>query len=363
VIFTVRSPLIFGDVLGSDASYHARAAETVLNGGLLYRDVPYTYPPLYAYTEALAIASLGNTVIGWKATAQIYDFGTIILIYFIVNRISNRKNAAFSAIVYGFSPLPLVATSSYASFDSTAVFWTMLSLLLLLLKKPLPSAVALGIGTAYKYFPLALLAVAIAYLSTKRQRLLYIVASIGTVAIIQLPFVLVEFNDWLSNVVLFHLYRAAEGATIYNLLSLHPQLWNVQTPLAILSPISLALAFLLVAFSESKSEISLLKNSAFILVSAVFFSKAVFFYALWYIPLICMLLVTLKKRTSALILIPFLILQIATIIGATIFYFESNLQLEFITAYIYLAASGLLVAWLGYDRLVSAKKRSIQSVG
>ena len=74
-VVAVRLPFIFGGVLGGDAAYHARAAVTVLNGGLLYRDVPYTYPPLYAYTEALAIAVLGNTSLGWKATAQIYDLG------------------------------------------------------------------------------------------------------------------------------------------------------------------------------------------------------------------------------------------------------------------------------------------------
>jgi uncharacterized membrane protein len=362
-VFAVRSPLLFSDVLGSDASYQARAAETVLNGGLLYRDVPYTYPPLYAYTEALAISAFGNTSAGWKATSQIYDFGVIILIYLIVNRISSLKNAAFSAVLYGLSPLPLVATSSYASFDSTAAFWMMLCLFLLSMKKPMHSAVALGIGSAYKYFPLALLPAAVVYLSTKRQRLLYTAISIGTVAIIQIPFMFTEFNDWLNNVVLFHLYRAAEGATIYNLISFHPQLWNVQTPLTVLSPITLALVFILIGFSEGKSEIDLLKNSAFILVSAVFFSKVVFFYALWYVPFICILLAASKRRISKLIFVPFLILQIAIVVGANIFYLDSNLQFEFIAAYTCLATSGFLVAWLGCDRLVSAKRRCKQSAG
>jgi uncharacterized membrane protein len=188
-VFAVRSPLLFSDVLGSDASYQARAAETVLNGGLLYRDVPYTYPPLYAYTEALAIAVLGNTSLGWKATAQFYDLCLMVLIYLIANRFSNRNNALIATALYGFSPLPFFATSSFASFDSTAAFWMLFSILLLLMKKPIPSAVALGIGTAYKYFPLLLLPAMLVYLSTKRQKILFTAASIGTVAVIQLPFI------------------------------------------------------------------------------------------------------------------------------------------------------------------------------
>ena len=221
----------------------------------------------------------------------------MVLIYLIVNRISNRNNALIAAGLYGFSPLPFFATSSFVSFDSTAAFWMLASLLLLMMKKPIPSAVALGIGTAYKYFPLLLLPVAIFYLSTKRQKILYTAASIGTVALIQLPFILTEFTAWLNNVILYDVNRPASGATIYNLISLHPQLWNVQSPLTILSPITLALAFLLVAFSDVKSEVGLLKNSAFIIVAAVFFSKVVLFYALWYIPLICILIVALRKRT------------------------------------------------------------------
>ncbi len=248
VVLVVRSPFLFDGVSGGDAAYHAQAAVTVLNGGLLYRDVPYTYPPLYAYTEALAIALFGNTGLGWKATAQFYDLGIVVLVYLIVNRISNKNNALIAAALYGFSPLPFFATSSFASFDSTAAFWMLASLLLLLLKKPVPSAVALGIGTAYKYFPLVLLPVAIFYLVTKRQKILYAAVSVGTVAAIQFPFLLTEFNAWLGNVILYHVSRPAAGATIYNLISLHPQLWDVQSPLTILSPITLLLAFLLVAF-------------------------------------------------------------------------------------------------------------------
>jgi uncharacterized membrane protein len=71
------------------------------------------------------------------------------------------------------------------------------SIFLLIVKKPLPSAIALGIGTAYKYFPILLLPAAILYLLTKRQKILNALESIGMVALIQLPFVLTGFNAWM----------------------------------------------------------------------------------------------------------------------------------------------------------------------
>jgi uncharacterized membrane protein len=355
-VLAVRLPFLLGGVLGGDAAYHARAAVTVLNGGLLYRDVPYTYPPLYAYTEALAIGVLGNTGLGWKATAQIYDLGILVLIYLIVNRISNRNNALIAAAIYGFSPLPFFATSSFVSFDSTAAFWMLASILLLMMKKPVPSAVALGIGTAYKYFPLLLLPAAVVYLSTKRQKIIYAAASIGTFAIIQLPFIITTFQAWLENVILYQLNRPASGATIYNLLTLHPQLTDVQSPLTILSPITLLLASLLVAFSDGKSEVGLLKNSALIMVAAVFFSKVVLFYALWYIPLICILVMGMRKRITALIVAPFFALQVALLLGWYT-YGTNGVQNALASAYVYLIASGLVLAWLLRDRLLSAQKR------
>ncbi len=356
-VVIVRLPFLFGGILGNDVTYQAHAALTVLNGGLLYRDVPYTYPPLYAYTEALAIAIFGNTSLGWKATAQFYDVGSMVFIYLIASRISNRKNALIATVIYAFSPLPFFATSSFVSFDSTAAFWMLFSILLLLMKKPIPSAVALGIGTAYKYFPLLLLPAALVYLSTKRQKIVFTAVSIGTVAIIQLPFILTEFTAWLNNVILYQVSRPAFGATIYDLVNLHPQLMNVQSPLTILSPITLVVAFLLVAFSDGKSEFGLLKNSAFLMVVAIFFSKVVLFYALWYIPLICTFATVLRKRTLAFVLIPFFTLQVALLLGWYSYAMSLNTQNALVATYIYLLTSGLILTWLLRDRLLSVNKR------
>jgi uncharacterized membrane protein len=355
-VVAVRLPFLLGGVYGGDAEYHARAAVTVLNGGLLYRDVSYTYPPLYAYTEAIAIAAMGNTDIGWKAVAQLYDLGSIVLIFLIASRIFGRNKGLLAAALYGFSPLPLVGTSSFICFDSTAVFWMLASVLLLFEKRTIPSAVALGIGTAYKYFPLLLLPPLLMYLSGKRSKLLYAATSIGTVAVIQLPFVLTEFSNWIYNVILFHLDRSAGGATIYNLLSLHPQLWDVQTPLTILSPVSLLLVFLLVALDRDKSEQGLLKKLALVMVTAVFFNKVVLFYALWFIPLLCVFFVALRKRTLALTLVPFFTLQFAILIGGYSYSTTFTESTAFTMSYIYLLASAVLLLWLLRDQLLSTLK-------
>ena len=350
----VRMPFFLSGVQGADAAYHARAAVVILNGGLLYRDVPYVYPPLYAYTEALAIAIFGNTPIGWKAISQVYDLGSVVLIFLISSRIFDQKKAFFASLLYGLSPLPLIATTVYACFDSTAVFWMLASILLLLNKKNGPSAIALGIGTAYKYFPLLLLPILVVHLSGKRSRILYILNSIATVAIIQFPFVLSDFPAWLSNVLLFHIERPAFGATIYNLLSLHPTVLDAQTSLTILSPISLALIFLLTIFDGDRSENALLKKAALVMVTAVFFNKVVLFYALWFVPLICTFILAQRRRQLVPAFVSIVTLQVALLI-AGYFYLATMTDsvIVLVMGYVYLLTSGLLLVWLLRERLLS----------
>jgi uncharacterized membrane protein len=352
----VRAPFFLGEVLGGDAAYHARAAVTVLNGGLLYRDVPYTYPPLYAYTEALSIAVLGDTPLGWKAVAQVYDLGSLVLIFFIASRVFGRKKGLLAAALYAFSPLPLIATSSFAAFDSTAAFWMLASILLLLHRKTVPSAIALGIGTAYKYFPLLLLPPILMRLSGWRNRVLYSVASIGTVVLIQLPFMLSAFSAWFDNVILFHVDRSAGGASIYNLISPHPQLWDVQTPLTILSPVSVLLTYLLVALDGDKSDHGLLKKAALVLVTAVFFSKVVLFYALWFIPLICIILAVQRRRNLLLASVPFLILQVAMLAAGYSYSIAMDESTALAMCYVYLLTSALLLIWLTRGSVLSAMR-------
>ncbi|MFB3888406.1 MAG: glycosyltransferase 87 family protein [Candidatus Bathyarchaeia archaeon] len=362
-VAAARLPFLLGGVLGGDAAYHARAAVAVLNGGLLYRDVPYTYPPLYAYTEALFIAVLGDTNLGWKATAQLYDLGSLVLVYLIAQRIAGRKMALVAAALYGFSPLPFFGTSSFACFDSTAAFWMLAGVLLLLRGRTVPSAVALGVGAAYKYFPLLLLPVALVYLVKNHDRITYAFTSVATVALFQLPFMLTEFSLWLDNVLLFHVNRSAGGATIYNLLSPHPQLWDVQTPLTLLSPISVLLVFLLVALDKDRSEHGLLKKAALVMVTAVFFNKVVLFYALWFIPLLCTFLLLERRRSLALTLVPFFVLQVAVLVGGYSYSTTMTEGTAFAMCYIYLAASALILAWLMRDRLLSAfRARTFRNV-
>lgn len=365
VIILARSPFLASDVLGGDAAYHARAATAVLHGELLYRDVPYTYPPLYAYTEALSIAAFGNTTIGWKMVSQIYDLSVVILVYLIASRIFGEKGGLAAALLYGFSPLPFFATSSFACFDSTAAFWMLAGILLLLRGNKFSSAVALGVGAAYKYFPMLLLWPVLMYIGGKRAKLLYSATSILTVALFQLPFLFSAFSSWLENVILFHLNRPPMGASIYNLLfTLPPRLSDtIQSPFVVLSPIAVLLIYILVAFDKDSSEVGLVKKMALVMAAAVFFNKVVLFYALWFIPILCLFILVERKRNAVLTLVSFFVLQAALLLAWYFFDVLASESNAIILTFVYMLSSASMLVWLLADRIRLVKAAFRQKIG
>lgn len=346
----IRLPYFVGGVFGGDAEYHARAALTVLKGGRLYVDVPYTYPPLYAYTEALSIALFGDAQMVWKIVPLIYDLGCIIMIYLIARKIFGYRQSVIASLVYGFSPLPLIAVSRYASFDSTASFWMLVSIFFLLEERVIPSALSLGIGVSYKYFPMLLLPMVIMHLPKKRSKITFLLGATVTVALIQLPFIITSFTAWFENVILYHLQRDGGGYTIYQLFATSPQLWDVpQSNLMLLQPLALFAIYFLIMFDKDESSVGLLKKMALVMLIGVFFSKVILFYALWFIPILSTFIATLKTRIKLLTLSSFIILQLTSIVGA--YLSESGQFQEILTlSYSYLVATAALIIWLLFDR-------------
>ncbi|HME53979.1 MAG TPA: glycosyltransferase family 39 protein [Candidatus Lokiarchaeia archaeon] len=358
LVFCIRLPFILGGVFGGDPAYHARGALVVLNGGWLYVDVPYSYPPLYAYTEALSIGLLGNTQIGWKAVPQLYDMGSIVLIYLIASKSFGTKAGLLAALIYGLSPLPLVAVSKYVCFDSTASFWMLASTYFLQKQKIVPSALVLGIGTAYKYFPLLLLPLFMTCLPKKHLKLVYLAITTTTIVLIQIPFILYNFSAWYDNVIAIHLSIDGAGYSIYGLFSSSPQLWNVpQTPWMLLQPIALVFTYLLIYLDKDRTPLGLFKKAALILQVAVFFSKDVFFYAQWFIPIIALFVGLLNTRDKFFVGLPFVILQLLLVIGVN--FIDTGLsQITLLLGYPYIIACGVLMSWSFWDRLENFRSSS-----
>ncbi len=170
---------------------------------------------------------------------------------------------------------------------------------------------------------------------------------------------LTDFAAWFDNVVLFHANRPAHGASIYNLVRFDPTLMDVPLgPLAIVFPVSLLLCFLLVGVDRDASQVGLFKKLSLTMLVAVFFNKVVLFYALWFVPLLCIVFAGIRqKRTLLSVLVLFFTLQASLLVAWYFFQVSTTDQNVLAMACIYFATSGLLLVWLLRDRLLSVKKQ------
>ncbi|MFW9861717.1 MAG: ArnT family glycosyltransferase [Candidatus Thorarchaeota archaeon] len=341
ITILIRMPLLLGGIVGIDAANNAHAAQVILDGGLLYIDAPFAYPPLYAFTEALFFAVFGNSALIWKVVPLIYDLGIIVLVYLIVATNSTKKKGLMAAALYSFSPLPLIATTLSGSFDSTAAFWMLLSVLLLFREQYIYSAAALAIGVAYKYFPILIAFPALLYIKDNRQRMKYFFTFTTLSILIELPFIMLSRDAWFSYVVEFPFTRGSSGYSFYNLFSESPNIWKGPQDFWAIQPMIMLALLAMIALNKRRANIDLLRQSNLILVIFILFNKVVLYYALWYIPIFCIYITQNESRWNSLMLPLFFLLQFLLVAGGTL----ASLNNEWLAlqiGYPYLIASILL---------------------
>jgi len=91
------------------------------------------------------------------------DLANLILIYSIAKKIRDHKFAVRTAVVYAMLFFPLVVMSSY--FDSFVLLTILLSLWMLIKRRVELSAVVMGVGFMTKFIPLALIFVALKFVT------------------------------------------------------------------------------------------------------------------------------------------------------------------------------------------------------
>lgn len=136
----------------------------------------FTYPPLayftlgifgwilrpvfnYEFFNALAV-NLPNVLTDSRLFGHLFltklpylffDLGVLLL---LVNYFSEQKKKVIAAILWLFNPLTLYTSYMVGQFDIIPVFFTVLALFLAKRKRLYWAAFSLGIGAAYKMFPL-----------------------------------------------------------------------------------------------------------------------------------------------------------------------------------------------------------------
>ncbi|MEM3550062.1 MAG: hypothetical protein QXN87_06550 [Candidatus Bathyarchaeia archaeon] len=176
------------------------------------------YPPFNVYffwifgsaAKALTLYGTPNAVYMIKLLPTIFDAATVVLIFAFLRKRFSFKVSFVSSAVYAFNPAVILDTAVWGQFDAVYTFFLLVSLMLLIAKKPALSAAFLTLGVLTKPQGIAL-APLIIYLILKNHGLRGFLASAAT-AITTLFAVILPF-EW-SNPVTF-LWNIYFGAYKY----------------------------------------------------------------------------------------------------------------------------------------------------
>ena len=131
----------------------------------------------------------------------------------------------FRLALYAFNPAVIYNAAVWGQFDAVYTFFLVLSLMLALKSKPIPSAVIFAIGLLTKPQGIALLPLIVLLIYKKNgwKQLLYsVVAFTSTVFLVVLPF------EGIGNPITFLIKNYSTGYLYYNVTSVNAfNLWGL----------------------------------------------------------------------------------------------------------------------------------------
>jgi hypothetical protein len=184
----------------SDFTFYRLLASYASQG--FYPSVHYwmEYPPLFPWIS-VGIYQLSLLLPGWAGPGFWFNIllatflllcetANLLLIYLIARRLYDREIAIRVSWIYGLLFVPLLIMLGW--FDLFGLTFLLLALYLTLVRHPLASGVAAGLGFMIKLWPIIVVPVAFWREPTWRRRAILVGVTLLTIAIVAVPFALLN---------------------------------------------------------------------------------------------------------------------------------------------------------------------------
>jgi len=251
-------------------------------------EVPTIYPPVAQVLFVLPVFINSDSIIFMKFFFVLFDFGSLFLIIGLLGHF--KKNPCMS-IVYGWSPLVLFEIANGGHYDSIAIFFTLLGMLLFVKRRQWGGTCALAFATLSKFFSVVLLPI-LARPFKKR----YIFLFTTLIFIFYLPFILWDhtgINGVFQGLMTYNRqwsYNASIFALVYIIIEkISPDSSQIMlTAKGIVGVIYLIILSFLV-FKKSKNDLDIV-HKCFWAIAALFIINPVAdpWYYCWVIPFLCL---------------------------------------------------------------------------
>ncbi len=167
-------------------------AETILHGGMLYRDIPTYTPPLINYIMAIPIA-INSSCYSLEIFFSFFNVISSILLFISLK--SYGKLAFYSAILYSLHPLTFISSIGVQDEPITA-FFILLSVYFLMKDKRDAAAIVISLGVWIKIFPALIFPILLIRDKSNRERVKHVGILGGISAAITFPFLILAGDDF-----------------------------------------------------------------------------------------------------------------------------------------------------------------------
>jgi len=183
------------DLSHPDLDVYRARAQTILDGGLLYRDVHTETPPIINYI-LIPPQLLGGADLDWVWSIYFSMFAFLLaaLMYLGLRHLDEGK-AYLAGMIVLISPYTL-AESGTGEDESIVAFIFMLAVVLMLLRRRNSASASIGVGIWTKMFPILLFPVYFLQQRNWKDRLTVVLFVVAATALIALPFVLLCWDDF-----------------------------------------------------------------------------------------------------------------------------------------------------------------------
>ncbi|MCG7844976.1 MAG: hypothetical protein MIO90_06050 [Methanomassiliicoccales archaeon] len=205
-----------------DLDVYRQRTQTILDGGLLYRDVPAPTqtPPIINYLLVPPML-FGGAELDWVWSIYFSFFAFLLatLIYLSLRHFDEMKAFLAGGVVL-LSPYTLVESGT-AEDESIVAFVFMLAVVLMVLERRNTASAVIGVGIWTKMFPILLAPIHILHQRCWKDRVSSLLVIGIITAIIVLPFVILcwdDFSFFLNFYFLGEDERPTGGHSIWHLL-------------------------------------------------------------------------------------------------------------------------------------------------
>ena len=124
------------------------------------------YPPLYGVTSSnftalqqWALQPPGPQIVSlsFRLPVLAFDIATAIALYYVARKENSPTRGRLALLLWFINPFSLISIELLGVPDVAATFFVVLTFFFFVSNRPLSGAVALAIGTFFKFFPILLL--------------------------------------------------------------------------------------------------------------------------------------------------------------------------------------------------------------